>query len=175
MSARRLTSLIQQYRDKRNKRALKKLSTKGLIHTLRGWIVAADDVLDGFLRFRVTLEDIVEELQRRLNMSTIQDESIILEMLLNEGSYEGDPVPDRIYKYEHSMSRKTLYAVFYRAIDCDIHVAPLCKKPVLLWDEEGLTAAGLGWLKEKGHAQKTVQTRKVDSRKAGAPGKSGKR
>ena len=141
----RIKDLITDYRARRSKKAIKKLSTRSLIHTLDGWVVAFDDVLDGFLRFRITLEDIMEELQRRHNRSTIEDDSVILEILQSGGYHEDDPIPTRIYEYEHPVGMKTLYVIFYHLKDC----APMGKKSVLLWDE-GVTKAGLAWMKERG-------------------------
>ena len=96
---------------------------------------------------------------------TIIDPQIIREMIENGGSYRGDPVAKRIYKYE-DMSKESLFAVFFDDKHDDMHVSPYVVNPILLFEHGTPTSAGQEWLeKEKKYCLriKTLPSTWIDS------------
>lgn len=81
---------------------------------------------------------------------TITNPQIIAEMLRNGGSYQGDPVPATVWKFQ-TPDGQTNFAVFHEGEPCDIHSSPYVVEPVCLFHQQqcGVTAIGQDWLREQ--------------------------
>ena len=80
-------------------------------------------------------------------MATITTPSVIYTMLTNNGHFEDDPAPARIYYYETPNAPGVAhYAVFYRLADDDMASSPYVAHRALLFDSLGVTEAGLLWI-----------------------------
>ena len=74
-------------------------------------------------------------------MSTIDDKSLIIQLLKNDGHYEDDPQAESIWAYINIEGRLT-YSVFWQNVH-DMATSSYVSHPVLLWRKrDGLTVIG---------------------------------
>jgi hypothetical protein len=81
-------------------------------------------------------------------MATVTNPDLIRKTLQGGGSFDGDPVPARIYEYR-SVSDCRAFAVFYRASDDDVHVSPAIREYRLVFANGYMTDSGMAWYKEE--------------------------
>lgn len=82
-------------------------------------------------------------------MSTIDNKSLIVDLLSNNGRYSDDPQCTSIWSYINSEGRET-NSVFWSAAN-DMRESPWVNYPKLLWTaKDGLTKAGQDWLDRNG-------------------------
>lgn len=79
-------------------------------------------------------------------MSTIDSPKIIREILLNDGTYPGDPQCYSVLTYQNNWGG-TSYAITYNAADAQRYLpSQFVHNPQLLWTRDGLTELGGMWL-----------------------------
>lgn len=80
---------------------------------------------------------------------TYASKKVVKELLLNDGTYPGDPQMSSIWKYNSARDHRELYAVFADESHNDIYESPYVENPVLLWERwGGLTDCGEKFLRE---------------------------
>ena len=80
-------------------------------------------------------------------MATIDNASIIKELLINDGIYSNDPIPHSIWSYDNDFGGKTYSVCYKMEAMFNLMDSPYCHCPVLLWqDTTKLTAEGHEWL-----------------------------
>lgn len=72
-------------------------------------------------------------------MATINDKSIITDIIANNGAYCDDPIPQAIYEYQTTDNR-TVFSICYVTVDIvNLFNSPYVKQPTLLWCNLGAT------------------------------------
>lgn len=72
-------------------------------------------------------------------MATIDDKSIITDIIANNGMYSDDPIPQAIYEYQ-TLDNRTVFSICYSTSDIvNLFNSLYVKQPTLLWSKSGVT------------------------------------